>query len=62
LRDEVDLRRDVLFFPRLELDLFVDVLELLFFFAAPFLPPPVSLLTVAQARRSASPVLMPRRL
>jgi hypothetical protein len=33
-----------------------------FRFGLAFLPPPVSLLTVAQARRSASPVLTPRRL
>ena len=54
-------RRDVPFFPRLEL-VVRDVLELLFFLAPPFLPPPVSLLTVAQARRSASPLVTPRRL
>jgi hypothetical protein len=54
-------RRDVPFFPCLELVL-RDVLELLFFLAPPFLPPPVSLLTVAQARRAASPLLVPRRL
>jgi hypothetical protein len=59
----VDFRRRVVpFFPVLELLRFFEVPELLFFFAAPFLPPPVSLFTVAQARRSASPVLRPRRL
>jgi hypothetical protein len=35
---------------------------LLFLRAVPFLPPPVSLLTVDQARLSASPVLTPRFL
>jgi hypothetical protein len=55
-------RRDVPFFPLLEVERLLDELELLFFLAPPFLPPPVSLLTVAQARRSASPLLTPRRL
>jgi len=55
-------RRDVPFFPRLELVVRDVLLELLLFLAPPFLPPPVSLLTVAQARRSASPLLTPRRL
>jgi len=55
-------RRDVPFFPLLEVERLFDELVLLFFLAPPFLPPPVSLLTVAQARRSASPLLTPRRL
>jgi hypothetical protein len=62
-RDEEDfVRRDVPFFPRLEVERLLAELVLRFFFAARFLPPPVSLFTVAQARRSASPVLRPRRL
>jgi hypothetical protein len=60
--DDVVFRRDVPFFPRLEVERLRDELVLLFFFAAPFLPPPLSLLTVAQVRRSASPLLTPRRL
>ena len=60
--DDVPLRREVPFFPRLEVERLLDELVFLFFFAAPFLPPPLSLLTVAQARRSASPLLTPRRL
>jgi len=57
------LRRDVPLVPLLELLLLVDELDVLFFLAARFLPPPpVSLFTVAQARRSASPPLTPRRL
>jgi hypothetical protein len=51
------LREDEPFFRPLVLVRFRDVA--LFFFAALFLPPPVSLLTVAQARRSASPELTP---
>src|SRR5262245_23563469 len=55
------LREDALRVVRRDVP-FVPALVLLFFFAAPFLPPPVSLLTVAQARRSDSSVLRPRRL
>jgi hypothetical protein len=61
LEDE-DRRRDVPFLPLLEVLLFFLALDVLFFRAPPFLPPPVSLLTVAHARRSASPVLTPRFL
>ena len=57
-----ELRREVPFFPRRPVLVLRDVLELLFFLAPPFLPPPVSLFTVAQARRAASPLLAPRRL
>jgi len=58
--DEVR-RRDVPFLPLLEVLVLLE-LEVLFLFAAFFFPPPVSLFTVAQARRSASPVLTPRFL
>jgi hypothetical protein len=51
--------RDEPFFPRLAVLRFFVAPEVLFFLAPPFLPPPDSLFTVAQARRSASPVLTP---
>jgi hypothetical protein len=63
-RDDDDdvRRREVPFLPLLELLLFRLVLVLLFLRAVPFLPPPVSLLTVDHARLSASPELTPRFL
>jgi hypothetical protein len=63
IREREDMRRrDVPFVPLLELLLLVVELDVLFLLAARFLSPPVSLFTVAQARRSASPPLTPRRL
>jgi hypothetical protein len=46
----------------MEVERFFDALVLLFFLTPAFLPPPVSLFTVAHARRSASALLTPRRL
>jgi hypothetical protein len=61
-RDEDVRFRDVPFLPLVEELRFFVELELLFLRAPPFFPPPLSLLTVAQARRSASPLLTPRFL
>jgi len=61
-RAEAVRRREVAFFPRMEVVRFLNVLELLLFFAAPFLRLLISSIMMGHSQPPGSPILAPLRI